>query len=175
MAARVVVYCKKCVPHLTVEALRREIDNADLMTLAECLDLPDGEEEAVTAMLRRLRIEAPDAIAGDFRYAEVHWKPKGRPIQIRREDASDAEIEETLGELPPSSSSAGAQRVREHLAETREIVELEMGINDSLDLGATLAEVLAFYIAEEGDGMVWFYHRDFAAPDDRAANILVTE
>ena len=70
---------------------------------------------------------------------------------------------------------AGAERVREHLKATREIVEFQMGIPGSLELAATIAEVLAFHVAEEGDGIVWFYHREFAAPDRRAATLWKTE
>jgi hypothetical protein len=32
----------------------------------------------------------------------------------------------------------------------------------------------AFFIAEQGDGLVWFYHRDWASPEDRGANIFTT-
>jgi hypothetical protein len=53
-------------------------------------------------------------------------------------------------------------------------VYLEMRIDDSLHLGATLAEVVAFFIAEQGDGLVWFYHRDWASPDDPSTTIFTT-
>ena len=43
-----------------------------------------------------------------------------------------------------------------------------------LHLAATISEVLAFYLAERGDGIVWFYHRDFASPDDRATTLWQT-
>ena len=42
-----------------------------------------------------------------------------------------------------------------------------MGIDGSLHLAATISEVVAFYLAERGDGIVWFYHREFASPESR--------
>lgn len=171
MPARVNVYCTRSVAHLTPAMFRAELDEADLMTLAEALDLPEGEEEAVEAMLPHLRVEGdPDRFAP----VEVYWKPgDGRPIQIARTTDVAGEIAETLENLPASRSN-GARRVRDHLARTIEIVHVELGIDDSLHLGATLSEVLAFFIAEQGDGLVWFYHRDWASPDDRGANLWVT-
>jgi hypothetical protein len=162
------------VAHLTPAALRAELDLADLYTLAECLDLPDGEEAAVDAMRPFLRVEGdPDP---EFVYAEVHWKKEGRPIQIER--VADPkrvreEVDETI-ENWLTSQEPGPRRVAEHLRSVCEVVDLEMGIGDSLHLGATLAEVIAFRIAEEGDGLVWFYHRDWASPDDRGVTLFTT-
>ena len=42
----------------------------------------------------------------------------------------------------------------------------------SMHLAATIAEVLAFFVAERGDGVVLFYGREFAAPDDRGKTLL---
>lgn len=172
MPARVNVYCKRSVASLTGAALRRELDAADLMTLAEALELPDGEEFAVRTMRPHLRIVAEGT---PFTRAEVHWKPGGRPIQIDRiVDDAPAHLAELLeGELP-EARTADAKRVVEHLRRCEEIVYLELGVDDSLHLGATLAEVLAFYIAAQGDGLVWFYHRDWASPADRGATLWVT-
>lgn len=50
-----------------------------------------------------------------------------------------------------------------------------MGLDGSQHLAATLAEVIAFYLAERGDGIIWFYHREFAAPDDRGTALWQTE
>lgn len=171
MPARVTVYCRKSVALLSPAAMKAELDSADLMTLAEALELPEGEEEAVRAMRPHLRVEGDD---GPFDYVEVHWKPKkGRPIQIERVDDRDhvrADVGEVLAEL---SGVEGAERVCEHLKGVKEIVYFEMGIDDSLNLGATLTEVLAFFVAEAGDGLVDFYRRDWASPDDRGANVFV--
>jgi hypothetical protein len=85
----------------------------------------------------------------------------------------DGEIDETLENLPPSKAP-GAARVRAHLAATREIVELQMGHDGSLHLAATISETLAYHLAARGEGIVWFYHRDFASPDDRGATLWRT-
>jgi hypothetical protein len=172
MPARVLVFCRRSVAHLTAEALKRELDDADLYTLAEELDLPGGEEAAVDAMRPRLHIEAQPG--PEFTRADVHWKESGRPLQIERVVDVAAEIEETLENLP-EADTAGAREVREHLRACTEIVDLELGFDDIVDLGAPLAEVLAFHIAEQGDGLVWFYHRDWASPRDRGATLWTTE
>jgi hypothetical protein len=52
----------------------------------------------------------------------------------------------------PESDDPGVIRVREQLRATREVIELEMGIGGSFHLAATIAEVLAFWIAELGGG-----------------------
>jgi hypothetical protein len=178
MPARVTVYCTRSVADLTREMMRDELDQADLVTLAEALDLPEGEEAAVRAMQPHLRVEGGRDQHGNasarFDYIEVYWKAgESRPIQIERTTDVATDIAETLENLP-ASNAAGAQRVRAHLARTIEIVYFEMGISDSLHLGATLSEVLAFFVAERGDGLVWFYHRDWAAPDDRGTNLWTT-
>ena len=172
MPARINIYCRRSTAHLTADALRRELDAADLMTLAEHLELPEGEEAAVRAIRPHLRVEA--ASAPELRYAEVHWKPAGRPIQISRATEVAGELAETLENLPEADMS-GARRVRAHLASCQEIVHFEMGIDDSLHLGAVLGEVLAFCFAEEGDGLIWFYHRDWASPEDRGLCLWTTE
>jgi hypothetical protein len=142
------------------------------MTLAETLELPEGEEEAVHEMWRHYELEASSGAEGGG--AEIRWHAKQRPIQISWGAPLDGEIDETLENLP-ESDSAGAERVRQHLAATREVVSFEMGIDGSSHLAATISEVLAFFFAEQGDGLVWFYYRDFASPDDRAATLWTTE
>jgi hypothetical protein len=178
MPARVNVYCAKSVAHVTLEMMREELAVADLMTLAEVLELPEGEEAAVRKMEPHLRIEGGRDRHGnmspELEYAEVYWKPQpSRPIQIERVEDVREEIAETLENLP-ESDSAGARRVREHLARVVEVVYFEMGIDDSMHLAATLSEVLAFMIAEQGDGLVWFYRRDWASPEDRGENLWTT-
>ena len=167
LPARVLVYCRRSVAETPASALVSELQGADLMTLAECLDLPGGEEAAVDEMWKRFRVEPAE---GTIDGLEIHWHEQQRPIQIECGPPLDGEIEETLDNLPPSDLP-GAARVREHLAATREVVSLEMGIDGSLHLAATISEVLAFYLAERGDGIIWFYHREFASPEDRAATL----
>lgn len=172
MPARVLVYCKSSVLHVTREMLDRELRDADLTTLVETLELPEGEEEAVEEMWKHYELEASSTAEGGG--AEIRWHARQRPIQISWRAPLDGEIEETLEDLP-DSDSPGAERVRRHLAATREVVSFEMGIDGSNHLAATISEVLSFFFAEQGDGLVWFYHRDFASPDDRGETLWATE
>lgn len=170
MPARVTVYCRRSVAHVRLPDLRAEVDAADLMTLAEALDLPEGEEAAVEAMRPHLRWVSDE---GELHVVELHWKPAGRPIQIHRVDDPDAvraDVDEVLEAL---ANDADAAAVCTHLQGVREIVYFEMGIDDSMHLGATLTEVLAFFVAEAGDGIVDFYRREWASPDDRGENLFV--
>ncbi|MCX5744322.1 MAG: hypothetical protein NT062_17670 [Proteobacteria bacterium] len=64
--------------------------------------------------------------------------------------------------------------MREHLSKSVEVVGFELGASGSLHLGATISEVLAFYVAEQGEGVVWFYAREFASPHDRGATLWQT-
>ncbi|MFN7974881.1 MAG: hypothetical protein U0166_21440 [Acidobacteriota bacterium] len=171
MPARVLVYCKKPVAHLTAEMLLRELRDADLMTLAECLDLPGGEEAAVREMWRHLRM-TPET--GTLDGLAISWHATQRPIVVEAGPPLPGEIDEMLEHLP-RSSAIGEERVRDHLGATREVVGFDMGIDGSLDLAATISEVLAFFVAEQGDGIVWFFGREFAAPDDRCATLWSTE
>jgi len=172
MPARVLVYCRESVADVSAEMLVYELRRADLDTLAEALDLPEGEDAAVEEMWTRFRVEPA---TGPINGLEIHWHERQRPIQVSCGPPLDGEIEETLEDLPSSSDDPGAARVREHLAGTREIVEFEMGIDGSHHLAATISEVLAFFLAERGDGIVWFYHREFASPEDRGATLWRTE
>lgn len=170
MPARITVYCRNADVRLDPGEMLRELHDADLMTLAEVLDLPEGEEAAVEAMLPHLRVDR----AGDT--VEVHWRPAGRPIQLDvvHGDEAAAYRRALLAEELPPADGDGARRVLAHLRQVRSIVFLEMGLADSHHLAATIGEVLAFHLAEAGDGLVWFYHRDWAAPDARGTTIWTT-
>lgn len=170
MPARVLVFCKRSVADVTAEMLVNELRGADLMTLAEDLNLPEGEEAAVDEMWTHLRIEPA---GGTVKGLEIHWHERQRPIQIECGPPLPGEIDETLENLP-DSDSPGAARVRAHLAATCEIVAMEMGLDGSNHLAATISEVLAFKLAEQGDGIVWFYYRDFASPEDWATTLWQT-
>jgi hypothetical protein len=169
MPARVLVFCSKSIAGLTPAMLVEELRNADLMTLAECLDLPGGEAAAVSEMWKCFRLDHDDASSIDG--VELHWHPKHRPIQVRWGPPLGGELDELRDDLEKVTSK-GAARVRQHLEATVEVVEFEMGVPGSLDLAATISEVLAFFVAERGEGLVLFYNRDFAAPDDRGATLL---
>jgi hypothetical protein len=139
------------------------------MTLAEVLELAGGEAAAVKAMWQCFRLEHDEG--NDIDGVELHWHAEHRPIQVRRGPPLGGELDELLEELQEATSN-GSNRVRDHLAMTTEVVEFEMGVQGSLDLAATISEVLTFFIAERGDGIVLFSHREFAAPDDRGATLL---
>jgi hypothetical protein len=64
--------------------------------------------------------------------------------------------------------------VRAHLGETRSVVYIQLGIADPNQLAATIGEVLAFHIAEAGDGLVRFYDREWASPTHRGVAIWST-
>jgi hypothetical protein len=167
VAAWIDVYCRRDDVHLDPEELLGAVGEADLMTLAEALDLPEGEEAAVETARPYLSAEwAGEAV-------NFYWRP-GRPLRLEVLHGIDAEEDalELLEDLP-SSGEAGLRRVRAHLGETRSVVYIQMGIDDSQRLAATIGEVLAFHIAEQGDGLVRFYDREWAAPADRGAAIWV--
>jgi hypothetical protein len=163
MPARVNVYCKTSVASVRAVDLRRELETADLMILAEVLELPEGEEAAVAKLRAHLRVVAGD---GTFERADVHWSPGRRSIQITREEDPEAELATLLDDLP-DDHSPGAERVRAHIADTVEVVHIELGFDAAEGLGGIVTEVLAYYLAERGDGLVCFYHSDWAAPTDR--------
>jgi hypothetical protein len=171
VAAWIDVYCRREDVHLDPEELLGAVGEADLMTLAEVLDLPEGEEAAVEAAEPYLNAEwAGEAV-------NFYWKA-GRPLRLEVIHGSGAEenARELLEDLPPtdpSADGAGLRRVRAHLGETRSVVYIQMGIDDSQHLAATIGEVLAFHIAERGDGLVRFYDREWAAPDNRGVAVWV--
>lgn len=169
MPERVLVFCKKSVAGVTPAELVDELRAADLMTLAEVLDLPGGEEAAVRAMWACFRLEHADPRELDG--VELHWHPQQRPIQVRRGPPLHDELAELLDGMTERAAQ-GSERVRAHLEQVTEIVEFELGIPGAHHLAATITEVLAFFVAERGAGIVLFYGREFAAPDDRGATLL---
>lgn len=161
------VYCESRI-ELDVKELRDELATADLRTLAKAVF--DSDEEAARALeaaTRNLRIERYGA------EIEVRWKSAGRPLQIRAVSgaAAEGDIAEVLAERLPAASGPGPDRVRAQLARSQQVVYLEMAANDAKGLGAVFGEVLAFRLAAAGDGLVWLFDREWAAPDDRAVPI----
>lgn len=169
MSARVLVFCKEPVARVTAAMLHAELRDADLMTLAEVHELPEGEVAAVGEMWKRFHL---DGSGGSF---EITWHATQRPIQLEVGPPLDGELEETLGALPPATSSPAARRVRDHVAASQTVVSFELGVEGSFHLAGTLTEVLAFFLAELADGLVWFYFREWASPDARGEVLLWTE
>jgi hypothetical protein len=168
--ARVLVYCRQPIVGVTANEVTAELRDADLMTLAEVHDLPGGEAAAVRAMWKVFRIDDGEPTLDG---ASIFWHPEQRPIQVAIGPPLDGEIAETLADLD-DDEGPGPARVRAHLAATVAVMSLEMGIPGSNDLAATISEVIAFYVAERFDGIVWFFYDEFAAPDDRGATLWDT-
>ena len=165
-----IVYCRRQV-RLDAEAMRCELDVADLWTVAEALDLADAEmDTAIESISGCLRLESADD-SGES--VDVHWKPAGRPIQISSVTGKQAlqDIAETLEEVLPSASDLALAQVRDHVSQCQQVVYFEMGIKDFENLGAAIAWVLAFLVAEAGDGLVLYHHKDWISPGDRAVTI----
>lgn len=171
MPERILVFCRKSVSTLRPAELERELREHDLETLAEVLELPEGEDAAVAKMWSLFRMEL--ASADDIDGVEIHWSDTQRPIQISRGPPLDGELVETLGAIGDGDSAEHAC-TREHVSNTVEIIAFEMSIHGSHHLAATISEALAFFVAERGDGLVWFYRREFASPDDRGTPLLMT-
>ena len=71
MPARVLVFCTQPVPRTTVAELEAALRDADLLTLAEGHDLPEGEDAAVDEMWRHFRIDT--SAASEVLEAELAW------------------------------------------------------------------------------------------------------
>lgn len=163
MPAFVLAYCKRPVA-VTPAELLAELEPALLVTLAESLNLPEGEVAAVEELKRHLRID-PDLT--------IHWHATQVPIRLTIGPPNPGELAEMLDDLIPDTPDA--RLVREHLAATTTVASFVMGIEGSNHLAATISELLAFFIAERGDGIVWFYFREFASPACRSATLLQTQ
>jgi hypothetical protein len=170
MPARVLVFCKQPIVGVTAAQVTDELRNADLMTLAEVHDLPGGEWAAVESMWKVFRIDDGEPTLDG---ASIVWHAEQRPIQIAIGPPLDGEIAETLENLP-DDEGGGPDRVRAHLAATVSILCFEMGVGGSNNLAATISEVIAFYVAKRFDGLVWFFHDEFASPDRRGAALWDT-
>lgn len=82
---------------LNAEAMRHELDTADLWTEVEVLGVPeDAVDAAVESVLSRLRVKSTQ----EGGTVEVQGKPEGRPIRIRSITGPEArkQAAETLEE-----------------------------------------------------------------------------
>ncbi len=143
MACWLTVYCKKpCV--LTTRDVQRELDRADLLTLAEAHEIDEAAAENAEP-----RFEPEGPLAG----ASLLWRDvPQRPIQVHHW-TEPGRVAEELAE-------ARERDIPDYvdLAGTVEIVALEMGISAYEDLGIVLAWELARVVAHACDG--------FARDDD---------
>lgn len=151
MAARATIWCKKPVT-IGLAELYRELASIDWYTLGEGWGL---DEDAVEEALGGL------AIAGEgLDDAEVRWGP-GRPLQIR--SITGADLEEMRAEqdkVPASATEAVSSAVQGW--------DLELGWSQIEGFGGALAFVVAFALAESGDGVIDFYGEQWFAAADRS-------
>lgn len=113
----------------------------------------------------------PAADAGAL--IDVHFAASGRPLQISTASGREAEaqITETMAEFPIESQEAGVLLVREHLNMCVQVINIEMEPDAVGAVGAELGGELAYAIAEDGEGLVWFFDRDWVSPSDRATTL----
>lgn len=151
MAEWISVFCRRPVV----------LEPARISDVLEDADLDDPAEA---------RAE-PAADAGAL--LDVHYGASGRPLQISAASGREAEaqITETMAEFPIESQEAGVLLVREHLNMCVQVVNIEMEAGAAGDLCRTLGGELAYAIAADGDGLVWFFDRDWVSPSDRATTL----
>lgn len=156
MPSRVTIYCKRTVDPVDDATISSAIDDADLYSMAEDLDLPEGEEAAVDAMLEHLVVRLP----------EVMWMPAMRPLQIDVHvgDFAQTIVAEQLEELAAEDDDTGVTRIRDHLAATVVIVSIEGHLDAPQRLDGVLADVIAYHYAEVGDGLIDFYGTSWESP-----------
>ncbi|MQA95283.1 MAG: hypothetical protein GEV11_11790 [Streptosporangiales bacterium] len=162
MAEWISVFCRTPVEP-DPAALHRVLDDLDLAAAAGVRHgLPD------------LRVEtARDAGAS----IDVHYRADGRPIQLSTLVGREAagQVTETLAELPLESKEAGVLLVREHLNMCVQVINIELDAAAEGDLGTVLGTVLgaelAYAIAEDGDGLVWLFDREWISPADRTTPV----
>ncbi len=144
------LYCKRTLAHLTPAALAAGIAPADFHTEAEGYEVP---EEQVEAALSYLSIEAEGD--GFSRWA-LRYRPEGmRQVYIWRSDKPQ-EVAELLNEAREAVHGLrkGARTIKRHLAETQEVVSIELGWGQLGDMGIVLAYEVARWLATEGDGLM---------------------
>jgi len=163
LPARVQVYCRRPVT-LTVGALRQLVADTDWETLAEHDDLDDD----VIAASLPVRVAAGDDAAPCWT-ADLEYGQGRRSIQLSYDDepAVIAERLEELEELLDEHHPDMADQLLERLAPTVADFGFEMGLDQPADLGGLIAAVVAFWIAEAGDGLIDFYGDEWYAASDR--------
>lgn len=144
MPARVTVYCRKSVLSVTATEIQSGLDPVDWWTLAECYDIDD--DAIVDRSLAYLRIEGEK---GNF---TLHCRPPGlRQLEISINDRAEApeSIEEEIAEL-----GAQLELVARHLRESIEVVSIETGYFQFVEMMPVFAYEVAIWFAEIGDGCV---------------------
>ncbi|WP_157514145.1 hypothetical protein [Nocardia concava] len=164
MAEWISVYCQESI-RLDGDEIRRWIETADLWTWAETLyDEDELAEAAAESVLTNLRVQAETTI-------DVYWTESGRPLQISVSPAAAEDISEVVNEALSTADGPGPALIRDHLAAVRHVINIEMSAADSMSMGAVLGEIVALEIAAVGNGLVWFFGKDWVSPEDRAGTV----
>ncbi|MEV6067463.1 hypothetical protein AB0L82_12995 [Nocardia sp. NPDC052001] len=166
MAEWISVYCRESV-ELDGAEVWDWISSADLWTLAEGFFENDAEvEDALEHALVNLRIDADAEVS-------VGWKTEGRGMRVWHALGADvvAQVGEVLGEHLIDAVGPGPDRIRAHLAETTQVVNIEMSVEDSHRLGAVFGSVIALRIAEEAEGLVWYFDQEWVDPHKPAETL----
>lgn len=166
MAEWVVVYCNKSVADLRDADLLRELRSADLLMLAEAAGL---EDEVAERAAEQLRFERTVTNSG-FLSTELHYGAQLRPIQIRRDSAPLEATQEVIDTLP-DIIHPGLASIRRHLHSTVECVSFELSAEAAQGMADILVEVLAFFVAQRGAGIVNFYGNAWFSPENRRRSI----
>ncbi|MGV9408802.1 hypothetical protein ACWDOP_02715 [Nocardia sp. NPDC003693] len=164
MAEWISVYCRETI-RLEPERIRGWIEVADLATWAETVY--DDDELAAAAA---------DSVAANLRVhpgspLEVHWTESGHPLLISVNTIPAEEVSEILDEVIAEATGPGPERIRDHLAAVRLAINIEMSAADSRSMGAVLGEIVALELAAAGDGLVWFFDKDWVSPEDPADTV----
>jgi predicted transcriptional regulator len=144
MPASVTVYCRKSVCSVTGRDLQSALAPVDWHTLAECYGIED--EEIVDRALSFLQIEGEN---GDF---TLHCRPPGlRQLEITILDraAAQADINEIISELTGQLAI-----IAQHLERSIAVVTIETGYFQFVEMMPVIAEEVARWLAEIGDGCV---------------------
>jgi hypothetical protein len=144
MPALVTVYCRKSVLPVTAQDIQSALAPVDWHTLAEGYDIDD--EEIVDRALSYLRIEGEH---GNF---TLHCRPPGlRQLELSIIDRASVResIAEEIAEL-----AGQLDLVATHLQESIEVVTIETGYFQFVEMMPVFAYEIARWFAEIGDGCV---------------------
>ena len=151
MAIRYTAYCKRSVSDVTPAQLVAGTRVADLHTIAE----DNVPEKDIVAALGQLRMENVDT--SGFRFYRLSYRPDGkRQVDIERWQTVEevrAVVAEVLEDLEARGHPA-LEKIRNHLAETVEIVDASFGSSPEEQMAPTLASEVTRWLAEQFDGII---------------------
>ena len=137
---------------VTPEELLDGTTDTDLETIAEGYGVPDV---VVADALGQLRIE--NTRASGFVCYRLGYRPEGkRQIDIERWPTPDkvrANVTEVLEDLE-STGNPLLERIRSHLSETVDIVDVSFGASPGEQMAPVLASEAVRWLAEKFDGII---------------------